>query len=128
MMPGNDMIVRHIGESFIFSAFKAGEGWGQVGLIGFVTCLSSTGFLNRIELWLGFGNLNSAYLQYASCMRPSVRRSQSRNPVGELFGFDRTGAISTQTAEAIAKAAHAFGQEDDLTVLTIVRSQQVNRT
>jgi serine phosphatase RsbU (regulator of sigma subunit) len=37
----------------------------------------------------------------------------------ELFGFDRTAAISTQSAEEIAAAAHAFGQEDDITVLTL---------
>jgi len=38
---------------------------------------------------------------------------------GELFGFDRTAAISTQSAEQIAAAAQAFGQEDDITVLTL---------
>ena len=37
----------------------------------------------------------------------------------ELFGFDRTAAISNQSAEAIAQAAQAFGQEDDITVLTL---------
>ena len=38
---------------------------------------------------------------------------------GELFGFDRAAAISTQTADQIAKAAEQFGQEDDITVLTL---------
>jgi len=38
---------------------------------------------------------------------------------GELFGFDRTRDISTQSAEAIARAAQAFGQQDDITVLTV---------
>ena len=37
----------------------------------------------------------------------------------ELFGFERTAAISTQSAEVIAHAAQAFGQEDDITVLTL---------
>jgi serine phosphatase RsbU (regulator of sigma subunit) len=37
----------------------------------------------------------------------------------ELFGFDRTRQISTQSAEAIARAAQAYGQEDDITVLTL---------
>ncbi len=37
----------------------------------------------------------------------------------ELFGFDRTAAISTQSAESIAAAAQAFGQDDDITVLTL---------
>jgi serine phosphatase RsbU (regulator of sigma subunit) len=39
----------------------------------------------------------------------------------ELFGFDRTAAISNQSAEAIAAAAQQFGQEDDITVLTLTR-------
>lgn len=37
----------------------------------------------------------------------------------ELFGFERTAAISTESAEAIAQAAQGFGQEDDITVLTL---------
>ena len=44
---------------------------------------------------------------------------EARNTAGELFGFERTRAISTQSAEAIARAAQAFGQEDDITVLTL---------
>ena len=46
----------------------------------------------------------------------------------ELFGFDRTLAISSQPASAIAEAARAFGtgapQADDITVLTIARTAQ----
>ncbi len=44
---------------------------------------------------------------------------EARNQQGELFGFDRTQAISTQSAETIAAAAQAHGQEDDITVLTL---------
>ncbi len=44
---------------------------------------------------------------------------EARNSSGELFGFDRTLAISTQPAEAIARAAQSHGQEDDITVLTL---------
>ena len=44
---------------------------------------------------------------------------EATSPTGELFGFDRTAAISTQSAEQIAAAAEAFGQEDDVTVLTL---------
>jgi serine phosphatase RsbU (regulator of sigma subunit) len=44
----------------------------------------------------------------------------------ELFGFDRTQAISRQAANAIADAARAFGagapQADDITVLTVART------
>jgi serine phosphatase RsbU (regulator of sigma subunit) len=43
----------------------------------------------------------------------------------ELFGFERTQAISRQAANAIAEAAQAFGlgapQTDDITVLTVAR-------
>ncbi len=44
---------------------------------------------------------------------------EARNASGELFGFERTAAISTQAADAIAGAAQHFGQEDDITVLTV---------
>lgn len=44
---------------------------------------------------------------------------EAQNQRGELFGFDRTRQISHQSAEAIARAAQAFGQEDDITVLSL---------
>jgi phosphoserine phosphatase RsbU/P len=44
---------------------------------------------------------------------------EARNPTGELFGFERTRSISTESAEDIARAAQDFGQEDDITVLTL---------
>ena len=47
---------------------------------------------------------------------------EARNAEGELFGFERTAAISTQLAESIARAASTFGQEDDITVLTLSRA------
>lgn len=37
----------------------------------------------------------------------------------ELFGFDRTAAISNRSADEIAAVAKDFGQEDDITVLTL---------
>jgi serine phosphatase RsbU (regulator of sigma subunit) len=40
---------------------------------------------------------------------------------GQLYGFDRTRAISSQSAATIAATAKAFGQDDDITVLTISR-------
>jgi hypothetical protein len=44
----------------------------------------------------------------------------------EMFGFERTQAISRQAANAIAEAARAFGvgapQADDITVLTVARA------
>jgi serine phosphatase RsbU (regulator of sigma subunit) len=44
---------------------------------------------------------------------------EARNAQGELFGFERTQAISTQPSNEVARAAQAFGQEDDITVLTL---------
>jgi len=44
---------------------------------------------------------------------------EAQSPTGELFGFDRTRAIATHSAEAIAHAAQAFGQQDDITVLSL---------
>jgi hypothetical protein len=44
---------------------------------------------------------------------------EAQNKRGELFGFDRTRQISSQSAEKIARAAQDFGQEDDITVLTL---------
>lgn len=45
---------------------------------------------------------------------------EARNSSGELFGFDRAAAISTESADQIAKTAELFGQEDDITVLTVL--------
>ena len=44
---------------------------------------------------------------------------EARSASGELFGFDRTSVIASESAETIAQAAQAFGQEDDITVLTL---------
>ena len=44
---------------------------------------------------------------------------EATNEHRELFGFDRTRAISNRSASAIAQTAKQFGQEDDITVLTI---------
>ncbi len=49
---------------------------------------------------------------------------EARQPSGELFGFDRVRYLSNQSAFYIADAAKAFGQEDDITVLTVRRLAQ----
>ena len=46
---------------------------------------------------------------------------EARDHAGDLFGFERTAAISTQSTEAIANAAQVFGQDDDITVLNLTR-------
>jgi serine phosphatase RsbU (regulator of sigma subunit) len=55
--------------------------------------------------------------QLLTLLTDGVVEAQSKN--GELFGFDRTAAISTRSAEEIAQVAKAFGQQDDITVLTL---------
>lgn len=48
---------------------------------------------------------------------------EARNKHDELYGFDRTKILlgHSPSAEFIAETASAFGQEDDITVLTITR-------
>jgi sigma-B regulation protein RsbU (phosphoserine phosphatase) len=50
--------------------------------------------------------------------------AEARKPNGELFGFDRVRNLSNQSAFFIADAAKDFGQEDDITVLTVRRLAQ----
>ena len=50
---------------------------------------------------------------------------EAQNPRGEMFGFDRARDISTQPAADIAEAAKQFGQEDDITVVTITRAAAI---
>jgi len=47
---------------------------------------------------------------------------EAMNPKHQLYGFERVQAISGQSAHDIAAAAQAFGQEDDITVLTLLRT------
>jgi hypothetical protein len=49
---------------------------------------------------------------------------EARSKSGELYGFDRLNPLSCLTANEIAHTAKVFGQEDDITVLTIVIGQQ----
>jgi hypothetical protein len=44
---------------------------------------------------------------------------EARNAVGELFGFERTRQVSSRAPQHIADAAVNFGQQDDITVLTL---------
>ena len=46
---------------------------------------------------------------------------EAENAQRELFGFDRTREISTKSAREIAEAAKAWGQNDDITVVTVRR-------
>ena len=44
---------------------------------------------------------------------------EARDATGELFGFERACTVSGYRASKIAEAAQSFGQEDDITVLTL---------
>ncbi len=44
---------------------------------------------------------------------------EAQDASGELFGFDRTQALSSKPASEIAEAAQRFGQLDDITVLRV---------
>lgn len=44
---------------------------------------------------------------------------EARNATGELLGFERTRQLSVKSAHDVAHAAQSFGQEDDITVLTL---------
>ena len=47
---------------------------------------------------------------------------EAENTQRELFGFDRTREISGKSAQEIAEAAKAWGQNDDITVVTVRRN------
>ena len=49
--------------------------------------------------------------------------AEARNHHGELYGFDRLSQLMQErpSAEHVAKAAIDFGQDDDITVLTVTR-------
>jgi serine phosphatase RsbU (regulator of sigma subunit) len=122
--------------------------FGQIG--GFVTCcvariaadgamtLANAGnpapYCNgkemAVEAGLPLGVVSEAGYAETRCQLAAGARLtfvsdgvlEATNSSGELFGFDRTAALSTKTASEIAKAAEQFGQEDDITVLTISRA------
>lgn len=70
--------------------------------------------------------VESTYPETTLSLRPGAQLTiltdgviEARSASGELFGFERAAAIASQSAEAIAHAAQAFGREDDITVLTL---------
>lgn len=67
------------------------------------------------------------YEEHNFCLKPGDRWMlfsdgvvEATNARKELFGFDRVRAVSEQSAAKIVQAAQAFGQEDDITVLTLL--------
>jgi hypothetical protein len=90
-------------------------------------------YLNGVELAVESGlplGLAAAvtYPEAAFTLHPDAHLTlvtdgvvEARNAAGELFGFDRTAAMSCESADQIAKTAELFGQDDDITVLTVER-------
>ncbi len=50
---------------------------------------------------------------------------EAHNAAGDMYGFDRTRQLAAnRLASEIAQTVCAFGQEDDITVITIERSPE----
>jgi serine phosphatase RsbU (regulator of sigma subunit) len=115
-----------------------------LGASGFVTCccvlvepdqvrIATAGhpapYLDGVEFagpgGLPLGLTADATYTESSANRPSILTLvsdgvvEAENPQRELFGFARTREISGQTAQEIAEAAKAWGQTDDITVVTV---------
>ncbi len=68
--------------------------------------------------------------EYAESVVPGERFTfvsdgvvEAENVQRELFGFDRTCEISTKSAREIAESAKVWGQNDDITVVTVRRNE-----
>jgi len=73
----------------------------------------------------------TTYREVKSELKPGARLTlltdgvvEARSARGELYGFARTQALSQKDAEEIAEAARAFGQEDDITVVTLALADE----
>jgi hypothetical protein len=49
---------------------------------------------------------------------------EARSDSGELYGFERLSSLTRLSAQGIADAAQRFGQEDDITVLTLAIAEK----
>jgi serine phosphatase RsbU (regulator of sigma subunit) len=92
-------------------------------------------YLNGKELWLEaslpLGIIHQThYGELTVKLRPGEQLSlytdgllEARNKAGELYGFDRMNRLfaGRPTAQQASEAAVVFGQDDDITVLTLTR-------
>jgi serine phosphatase RsbU (regulator of sigma subunit) len=71
----------------------------------------------------GFPVLHFQLAEGDSLMLMSDGIAEAQDAKGHLFGFERIGAMLSEraTAASLASAAQDFGQEDDITVLTVAR-------
>ncbi len=116
----------HLSGGVVRSQWRSGDG----------QCRSSAPYLNSQEVaipgGLPLGVLPEvSYEEFRLYLHPGDRLLllsdgvvEARQPSGELFGFARVHNLSSQSAFYIAEAAKAFGQEDDITVLTVRRLAQ----
>lgn len=137
-----------VSPAWILSALNTGLAGQLHG--GFVTCcvarirsngmvtIANAGHLSpylngvevEIEAGLPLGIVPDAeYKESELVLRPNESITflsdgvvEARSKSGELFGFERTQGVIRSGAEAIARAAKDFGQEDDITVLSIFRA------
>ncbi|MDE3188188.1 MAG: SpoIIE family protein phosphatase [Acidobacteriota bacterium] len=72
---------------------------------------------------IDFPVLNFKFAQGDSLMLMTDGVAEAQDAEGHLFGFDRIAELLEQgmAAAALASAAQTFGQEDDITVLTVAR-------
>jgi len=103
---------------------------------GFVTTANAghlAPYVNGRELTVENGlplglDPNAVYQQSHFELAPAERMTlltdgvlEARTTNGDLFGFERSASLSMQPAAKIAAAAQEFGQEDDITVLSLTR-------
>ena len=64
---------------------------------------------------------NRALKSIAATVLPCCRMEwlRPRDAKDEMFGFERTQALTSHSAHDIAAAAQQFGQEDDITVVKL---------
>ena len=70
-----------------------------------------------------FSGMHFQLAEGDSLMLMSDGVAEAQDARGQLFGFERIGAMLSEgaTAASLAIAAQNFGQEDDITVLTVAR-------
>ena len=78
-----------------------------------MACLSAS--LPNLATW----RLNSNWGRADRLTFVSDGVVEARNAKGELLGFDRMAELTTKRAAEIAEAALHWGQEDDITVLSL---------
>ena len=77
---------------------------------------------------IDFPVLHFKFAQGDSLMLMTDGVAEAQDAEGHLFGFDRIAELLKQgiAAAALASAAQTFGQEDDITVLTVARLARVS--